>query len=248
MADRDIMMTSGNCVAITFHDEDLVADFARRIGKKVILFPEIADLSVPEKSYPLELLIQKLARGRVVVGNIGLEKHKGNYEFMQLAKFANPDQYFFVFTGRDDGTLFQFLKEGQTDEFKHFISQLPENCIWAPAHFEDELEYNAVVAAFDILYMIYTHFYGSSNRLTKAVFFQKPVLADAQYCIGNTVKKYRLGEVVPDTRPETLLTALEKLKERLGQQAISEHDRQTYLQQNSAGVLTERFRELLELI
>lgn len=248
LPDRDYQMLAPNCRAIAFHDEDIRQAFSERIGKPVLYFPEIADLSAPETAQPLALEIREKARGRTVLGNIGLEKHKGNYELMRLAKLADPTDYYFVFTGRDDGTLYDFLSPEQAAELRNFTGHLPENCLWAPAQFKDDAAYNAVLNAFDILYMVYTHFYGASNRLTKAVHFGKPVLADAAYCIGSTVRQYGLGETVPDTLPETLLDALGNLRQGIAQGNYPGHAWPQYLQDNSREALRRRFAELLELL
>jgi hypothetical protein len=246
---RDYSMSAKNCIAIGIHDEGILKDFGKRLGnKKVMLFPEIADLSEPDRMDPFRQQILQAAKGRIVVGNIGLEKHKGNYEMMSLAKRADPGKYFFVFTGRDDGTLFDFLTADQANELKTFIKDLPENCIWHPALFTEGSQFNAIISAFDIVYMIYTHFYGASNRLTKAAYFQKLILADDKYCIGDAVKLYDLGEVVPDTESGTLVAALERLYNRIEEKDFPIQKWNDFLVANSYENLKLRFKELLDLL
>ena len=246
---RDHSLASKNCLAIGIHDEGILDNFSKRLGnKKILLFPEVADLTRPDDTDPFRHRILQSSNGRIVVGNIGLEKHKGNYEMMRLAKAADPTKYFFVFTGRDDGTLLEFLNPGQAGELKEFMNHLPENCIWHAAVFCEGTQFNAVISAFDIVYMIYTHFYGASNRLTKAANFQKLILADDKYCIGDVVKQYDLGEAVPDTETTTLVIALDRLRKRTENKDFPYKKWSDFLSANSYEILRLRFKELLELL
>jgi hypothetical protein len=60
----------------------------------------------------------------------------------------------------------------------------------------DELEFNELVAASTLIFLTYFNFRHSSNLLAKAAFFQRPVIACDEHCIGERVRTFHLGATV----------------------------------------------------
>ena len=59
-----------------------------------------------------------------------------------------------------------------------------------------EPQFNAFINACDVIFTGYLNFKGSSNLLTKAAYFNKPVIASEGFCMGKRVEKYHTGIVI----------------------------------------------------
>ena len=89
--------------------------------------------------------------------------------------------------------------------------------------------------------MVYPNFTSTSNRLTKAAYFRKPVLASGGFILGELVEKFGLGITLGDQNLENAVAALTLLsKDRLGK---GKADYDGYLALNSY----QRFVEQLTL-
>lgn len=210
--DHDSVFLSGNCFAVAIHDNAIVADFSKRIRKPVIYFPETADATTPDFENPIYKLIIENAKGRLVVGMIGCEPHKGTLNLIRAVKMADPEKYYFAFIG-----LFGLngWKNEEHNEVKQFIEQPPENCLFHFHPIPEGAAYNAVFSAFDIPYLVYNNFISSSNRLTKAAIFEKLVLAQNNFCVGDDVEKFNLGISIFPKEPEQVITGLNQLAQKI---------------------------------
>ena len=56
--------------------------------------------------------------------------------------------------------------------------------------------------------MVYPNFTSTSNRLTKAAYFRKPVLASGGFILGELVEKFGLGITLGDQNLENAVAAL----------------------------------------
>jgi hypothetical protein len=54
--------------------------------------------------------------------------------------------------------------------------------------FPDEAQFNSLVYICDILFAAYNNFPNSSNILTKAAIFQRPVVVSNNFCMEKRVK------------------------------------------------------------
>jgi hypothetical protein len=63
---------------------------------------------------------------------------------------------------------------------------------------EKDEEFNKLMTLSDVVFIAYYKFYHSSGILTKAAVFHKPVIVSEEYCMGERVKKYRLGLTIPE--------------------------------------------------
>ena len=248
---KDILFKARNCIGITLLDSGVFQSYSNRIGKPAILLPDIADNTGPNPQSLIAREIRSCARGRIVIGTIGLESHKCGYEFLQLAKNADTTKYFFAFTGPLYDSFLNYYPDSQASEILEFKNALPENCFWQTERIPDlvgDAEYNAVINAFDVVWVVYKNFYGSSNRLTKAAIFHKLVLSTNLYCIGENVAHYNLGEMLADTKIPTMINALDRLYTRIKKNDLPFENWEVFIQKNSAAVLKERFNEILSLL
>lgn len=75
-SDPDYLFRSENCVGVCILDRFILDSVRSRVYKKVVVFPELSNLSISDNGmhYPQE--IHKQALGRVIVGLLGVEKTK----------------------------------------------------------------------------------------------------------------------------------------------------------------------------
>ncbi|MBI1768772.1 MAG: hypothetical protein HYR67_10390 [Bacteroidetes bacterium] len=208
----DSVLRSRYCNSVALHDEFLVSKLANRINKPVLLFPEIADTTAPLMKFALADEIKNRAKERIVVGLIGLEKRKGTLFFIEIAKRANDQNFFFFLAGKP------IKEEYNTVDFEklsNFLNQNRENILYFPDYVEEGPKLNAVICSLDILFVLYDNFKSSSNFITKAVFFDKLVIATKNYWIGSVTNKYRIGITVEEGNGIESLNALNILRTHL---------------------------------
>jgi hypothetical protein len=211
----DYPVRSKKFVGLCVHDQGIINPLSNRISNKVLLFPEIADLTPPSAEHSTFLLIKKRAKGRIIIGTIGLEPHKCGYEFLQLAKHADPRSYFFVFAGIFNETIKNTYTPSQVIEFENYFSNAPENALINLGHINEGVDYNSIFCSFDIIYLLYKNFYNASNRLTKSAHFKKLVLGSDHGIISEDIKKHSLGEVVNPSNIKEHLNAIKKIHSQI---------------------------------
>lgn len=243
--DTDYIFNSKNCLGMAVHDENIIQKLDLRLRSKVLLFPEIADLtdSNPQNEIYQEIIQQ--AKGRKVVGAIGLEPHKCGYEFLRIAKNADPKKYFFAFLGIFHEPVRKAYSESQCQEFDDYFNHLPENAYLSLGHINEGEDYNSIFNSFDIVFLMYHDFYNASNRLTKAAHFKKLVLTTDMGCIGDDVKTYHLGEVTQND-PTLAIEKLDVLYDRIERGELPKNEWIAYSKKHHADILNEKFKLLFD--
>jgi len=239
----DIALTSKRCKNITVHDEGIISKFSKRIGKKVILFPEIADDTAPNMQLESIKAIQEQANGRAIVviaGILGLLN--GLHYFIDLAQNADSTKYFFVFAGPKQ--LIAYTPE-KAQEVENFFETSPENCYFNLDYIQEGANFNAFINVADILFLVYQNFASSSNRLTKAAIFKKYVLAQNTFCVGEDVEKYGLGVTIEAGNTAQALQGLELLRHKIQHEPFPHEKFEFYRQLHSIERLKEKFQEVL---
>lgn len=186
----DSALLSKNCVSLAIHDEFNVETLKGRIKKKVVLFPEIADSTSPLANYSLAVEIKNKANGRLIVGLIGLSNRKGFLTFLRTIKKLSSEKFYFFFSGSFEDSDFNAVEKQEINEF---LRELPSNALYFPGYLQEGAQLNAVIHAFDVLFLVYNNFQSSSNFITKAVIFKKLVLSTERFWMGRVTSKYRLG-------------------------------------------------------
>jgi hypothetical protein len=178
-----------------------------------------------------------------VVGLPGiLDKLKGLIHFIRMIKLVSPEDYFFVLAGPLNISAYD---QSIQDEINLFIQSTPENCFIYLNYIEEGAKFNAVFDTLDILYLVYDNFASSSNRLTKAANFNKKVLAQNRYCIGEDVAKYQLGITVQEGDVQGYAVALESLKSEINEGKFPKDLYQAYKELHSVEILKARFKEVI---
>lgn len=191
------VLKSPRCPAVAVLDEGISEKLSSQIkGKSVINFPDITDDSPPDLDFSIAKQIREKADGRRIIGLLGSQaKRKGLLTLLDVAQRAEKEDWFFVFAGRFSER--NFLPQ-DLERIRVALQSTPHNCYFHFERIPDEPQFNALVNACDILFVAYKNFPSSSNLLTKAAVFKKPVLVSNRFCIGERVRKFKLGLSVPE--------------------------------------------------
>ena len=210
-------------------------------GRPVVVFPDLANASAPAPG-GVACRMKEFAAGRPLVGAFGhLQPTKGVTALAQVALNPENRHLAFAFVGEVMLGLFS------TDD-RQLIDQL-RSTPNVFAHFErvtDGPAFNALVRNCDIIFAAYTNFPNSSNMLTKAALFEKPVIVSDGYLMAERVRGYALGEVIPEGNVEALNSAIRALCDntrRTGEKRQPQWER--YREAHSSARLAEAFTRLL---
>lgn len=187
--------------SIAVLDETYYFEYGAR--RKVVL-PDITDEQKPLLLSELAENILEKAKGRKIISLLGsLEKRKGILPLLDVAKEIDSSKYFFLIAGVLDENYSDF----ELSKIKS-ASQLT-NCYLKFDGIPTEYDFNSLVSISDIIYIVYINFFHSSNLLTKASLFEKPVLSLKNNCIGERVKRYGIGISISTSNVEEIRKSLE---------------------------------------
>lgn len=244
--DADCPLLSNCCISVCIHDRSIAHDLQYyRYRKSVNIFAETADCSRPDPGNALAVKIRELAKSRVVVGMIGCEAHKGLDFAMNIANKADQSKYFFLFAGNQPVETFSpaLLKK-----WNAFVTANQENILCVAGSIDEGPGYNSVFCAIDIHLLVYENFISSSNRLTKAAFLERLVLTDNHYCIGDDVRAYGLGEVIPSKDVIAAIEALARMEGQLRCNMLPFSGWKDYRELNSELALFNSFESIVTML
>jgi hypothetical protein len=192
-------------------DEALCQTYTKAMPKKYFAYlPDVvADIALPVLLPPIVQVITSRAAGRKVVfmgGSIGIQKNITQWH--ELIRRADPQRFFFAQIGE---IHYGTCPQEEQDMLRALATTPPENFFMRGEYLTDERDFNACIDASDIIFAVYKDFRNSSNMPGKAAAFGKPILASDRYLMGERVRHYGLGAVVPEDCPEAILEALECL-------------------------------------
>ncbi len=171
--------------------------------------PDVTDTSMPLKPSKIAAQIRERAMGRKIVflgGAIGGTKNLSLW--VELILKADSSKWFFVQIGKIDFGTLSFEDE---NGLKKLFSNEMENLYVSDSYLPDESVFNEVISISDIIWGVYRDFDRSSNMLTKAAEFKKPIIVSKKYLMGERVNKYKTGVLVSETEVTEVLAALEWL-------------------------------------
>lgn len=204
------ILKSYRCQAVAVLDEGIAEKLQSQInGKPVFVFPDFADESPPDPNFSIAQQIREKAGERKIVGLLGPQgKRKGFLTLLEATQKVVKENYFFVFAGRlaEDSFLPHELAK-----IRHFVASEPTNCFFHFKTIPDEPQFNTLVNLCDVLFVAYENYPFSSNLLTKAAIFEKPVIGSNTFCIGERIKKFRLGTSIPEADVSACIEAIQTL-------------------------------------
>ena len=185
-----------NCVGVGILNEYSAKDL-ETFQRHILLFPDFADLSAPATNYPLLQKLKEKARGRKVISLLGsINFRKGIKLLLESIPLLPKDEYFFLIAGKSS------LTAQQENDLRAF-GESRNNCLFSLEKIPDESCFNALIAESDLIFAAYKQFTGSSNLLTKAAAFRKPVIVSRGLCMGRRVEQYGTKAKPPEkTTPE----------------------------------------------
>jgi glycosyltransferase involved in cell wall biosynthesis len=179
--------------------------------RKFVMVPDVSEEAKLPQESELVRELRRRAAGRTVVLQAGsLGAHKGTLQLVETIRRADPRRFFFAIVGE----VYWGSFGGKAEALRRFIADPPEHCLVRTGYLEDERELNSIIAASDILFAVYRGFGGSSNTLTKASIYAKPVLVSDSSLMGERVRRYGIGATVASDDPASILAALEALRDR----------------------------------
>jgi hypothetical protein len=195
---------------IAFLDKEIANSMAKSLPNMHVRYlPDIANLEVLEEMPDVIQLIKHNAKGRIIIflgGIIGLRKNLNLW--LELIDTVDPKKWYFVQIGEID------FKNLNAKEFFGVYKKLllpPENFMLIPAYISDEGIFNSIISTSDIVFAVYKDFKNSSNMITKASFFHKPILVSDRYLMGRRVQAFGIGIAVRENDIQMIISGLERL-------------------------------------
>jgi glycosyltransferase involved in cell wall biosynthesis len=236
---RDLMLRRSRCAYIAIQDERYAQRLQARTRKRVVRYPETTSVQVSDPPPELVKVITERRQGRVVVGLLGrVSRMKCLDLLLDAIREYDTRAFLFVVAGSCQyGTLSAkdraFLEDGIK---KH------SNVVFSPKSIPSEADFNAIVVSCDIIYAVYRDHWHSSNVISKAVAFRKPVLVSDGELMAKRVRDYGIGYVLPAQTAGACFRAMQTMRTReylQGFQSAGQFEK--YMADNSF----ERLRELM---
>jgi hypothetical protein len=193
-----------------FLDEALLERYqVRWPDKQFEYLPDITETALPPQPTLLAEQIKQQAAGRKIVfmgGSIG--KQKNLAQWVTLIQQADSAQWYFVQIGRLN--INNLTTEDRT-ALASLQATAPKNLYSHDGYLSDELAFNDVIAVADVIFAVYKDFYRSSNMLSKAAYFEKPILVASNCLMGMRVTKYGIGLAVAPNDSQAICQGLNDL-------------------------------------
>lgn len=203
-------LQSSHCKAVAILSEDTAETLQSKLkNKPVIVFPDITDESPPDLGFPIMNQIQDKAAGRKIIGLLGsLDKRKGFLTLLEVSQQMTGEDWFFAFAGKLGES--SFLPQ-ELIEIQSIVKSAPHNCFFHFERIPDGPQFNSLVYVCNILFAVYNNFPSSSNILTKAAIFKKPVVVSNKFCMGKRVREFGLGLAINEGDTLQCIEALHQL-------------------------------------
>ena len=201
-------LSSKKLLAIGTLDEGIVDKIEQMTSRQnCVLFPDIADETIGE--HPSLLIGQKIRNlmgARPIIILCGMLYPQRGVEIFLKTALANPE-WAFVLVGEipchsNNATGPVILSR--------FLEELPFS-YYHPMRVSDEPNYNSLISISDVVWNIHVDWPGSSNTLTKAAAFCKPVVVGDGHLLADRVRAFNTGEVCDENSIEDISMKLHKI-------------------------------------
>lgn len=210
--DYDESLHSNRCRSVAILDEGVKEKLQEKLpDKPVIIFPDIADATQPDHNFSVLHEVIAKSDGRKIITLIGgLAKRKGILTLLETARKSPSAEWFFLFAGHLSEDSFgsnelQFIREIESNP--------PQNCYFHFNFIPEEAQFNSLVEVSDILFASYENFPHSSNILTKAAIFEKPLIVSRGFCMEERIKAFKMGESIEYDNVSQCIDAIGRLLE-----------------------------------
>jgi hypothetical protein len=162
------------CKGVGILQEDRDAMLRQRTKKRIVIFPDITDHAKPLQTKLTER-IMCAAKGRTIIGLIGgQDRRKGSFDILNVARACQNRDWFFLLVGKMNHPK----SDAELNRLQNMIADRGKwtNCFFHFSSIPNEGEFNAIIDLCDIIFAVYRNFPFSSNIMTKAALFKKPIL------------------------------------------------------------------------
>jgi len=188
-------------------DEGISKQVATAIGRPVMVVPDVTDTGIDADS-ALAGKARAFAGSKPLVGLMGhLLPSKGTATLAAMSMDPAAEDLALLFAGEIYWDLFS---AADRQVLTLAMKQAP-SAMFCGARIPDERNYNALVQSCDVLFAAYHDFPYSSNTLTKAAVFEKPIIVSAGHLMASRVREYRIGEIVPAGDVKAALDAIRRI-------------------------------------
>jgi hypothetical protein len=233
------------CKGLAILDEGIASQVADVTGKPVVVLPDLPDERLPAQAVEGSLghRLSCCAGGSTIVGLFGyLQPSKGLIPLLQASQHPSLSNVCFAFGGETCWPLFS------SHESRTICNVLTRSAnTWNHLmRIPEEEQLNSALSVCDVLYAAYLDFPHSSGIVAKAAAFKKPLIVSDGYLMAERVRRFRMGEVVPEGNVEAIVNAIAKLTTNPAVWVAENQPRWSeYMIEHSFARLKDSFRELL---
>jgi hypothetical protein len=176
-------------------------------GHTFAYLPDIADVELPTEASELSQTLRDLCGARTMVflgGSIGKQKNLARW--FELIALADPKQWFFVQLGRINKNN---LSPDDEAALTKVVAEPPSHLYILPTYLKDERVFNEIISIANVIFAVYRDFGRSSNMLSKAAYFEKPILVAKNGLMGARVDTYKIGLAVEQNDTLAIYRALQ---------------------------------------
>lgn len=193
-------------------DEGAIPRLAPILGdRRLVRFPDFTDPTVAapgDRDAGLASKIESYAAGRPIVALVGhLHRSKGLQAFTRAAQDPRLRDHIFFLGG--EANLAGLPAESQR-ELRTAWESTPNICTHLQRIVE-EASLNAIIRAARVLFAAYVDFPHSSNILTKAAVFRRPIIVSDGHLMAERVRRHGLGLTVAEHDVEGIVQAILRL-------------------------------------
>jgi glycosyltransferase involved in cell wall biosynthesis len=204
--DPNNFFNSPNCKSILLFDSLIAITFNKKFKKKAIVIPDVIDISSPNFEYCVSKEIAKKSESKNVVSIGGsISKRKGILSFLRAIEGFESKNFLFVVAGKLD--IDSFTK-AELNYVSNIIETNKDKILFFEERIPSEADFNSIIFQSDIIFASYLDFTASSNLITKAAYFRKPIIVSKGFLMEEIIDKYRLGISINQENKEELNKAL----------------------------------------
>lgn len=226
---KDKFLNAKNNLAMSFLDNGVGEKAKELFPQKIILsMPEIANFELEKNNFKLLKQLQDFKGDSKLVGLFGeISERKGMTTLLKAAENLREKNIKFVFVGHSD------------EEF----AATTKNCFMYLKRVASETEFNSLFNLCDVIFAAYNGFYNSSNIMSKAAGFKKPIIVSSGFYMEEQVLKYNLGLSIQENDSTACAQAIEAI---IGNDS-KKYGFDRYLKDNSEVQMDRFFNQLLML-
>lgn len=206
----DKIFTLPSMSSVCVIDEGAVAPMTELSGgQPVFEFPDVTECAVeaPLEGTTLSGKLKHFANGRKIVVCMGhLQKTKGLLELCRAARDPQLQHVCFFFGG-------EVIWTGMTRQEVQIVLTTWEQSPNVLTHLArlSDATMNAIMVTADVVFAAYTNFPNSSNIMTKAARFERPIIVSDGFLMAERVRLYRTGKIVPEGDVPAIVAAIRDL-------------------------------------